>query len=465
MAEHEPIDARLGDVPLPDGLRQRLSLEALFDDDAIDRLLRGVPIPDGLGDCVLAGRGLAGPGRGRRRSRSVDLGSRLLVSAPRDRMPSAGAAGRPVRDGTWTVVAGAVLLASILLLLVLTGPTSRVVPRSPIEIAETRGDAAAELGGGGGIEWHLAHVPDATPPGAGAPPRQPETIASSGDRAPPAVVVHAPEPADPEDVAGDTPAIVGFPVMAPQESRAGDPMEVVPQLAHGGRRSVPRARGYDRVFELRYGEPPFVYPAAGPAVDAPPLSSRTASFDSLRWSGGRIRRAEAMRLRVEDVLAAGPERFTPRPDGDDGPRLSMHGVRSLRPVAATLVEIEVMAPRLPRPATPVEAAIVLDLATSPMAWSAACRGLRMLAAEMRSADRLTIVVGGERSRVAGRRLDAAAVAAAAATLEREKPCREAAGIVAAVHSATAARRGRLRGARRARRCRGGPRSAGRRGPR
>lgn len=418
MADHDPLDSRLRDVPLPAGLQQRTSLESLFDDAAIDRLLRGAPVPDGLAERVLADLG-----QGRRDSRSVDL-DRRSAAGP---VPAVAVAGGRTPDRSWLVAASVGLLASALVVLVLAGNGPRIVLRQPIDIVAVTPDAGSLPERGGRIEWLPG---DAGSEAAASRIDDPlldslHTAATEDRGTDPREVVSSDAQLPPEDAdegLGFMSEVVGSPVVGPTFGRGILPMEVVPQSAAGPRRAVPRAPGYDMVFELKHGEPPFVYPAAGPAVDAPPLSSRTASYDAIRWSPHRrVRRSEAARLRVEDVLASVPERFESRSDGDEAPRLTMYGVRSLRPVAAALVEIEVTAPRLPRPATAVDAAVVLDRSVSPAAWAATCRGLRMVAAAMRSADRLTIVVAGDRSRLAGRRLDAAALAAAVGELERERP--------------------------------------------
>lgn len=434
MAEHDQIASRLGDVPLPDGLQQRLSLETLFSDEAIDRLLRGVALPPGLGERVAACRGQMERGPARRGDRSVDL-DRRIVCEPRRPVATAADGG----DRNWAVAAAGVLLASVLVVLVFTGPASRLNPRQPIEIAGLPGDGGSLSEVGGRIEW-LSSLPDS--PAAelrdGVGPELAEIPGVENELEASSPAFADAESASEMEDEGFAPPIVGFPIVVPALARGGDRMDVIPQLPAGARRAVPRERGKDELFlfELKYGEPPFVSPAAGQAVDAPPLSSRTASFDAIRWSSAeRIRRTDAARLRVEDVLAAMPERFTSRSDGDDGPRLVMHGVRSLRPALAALVEIEVTAPRLPRPAAAVEAAVVLDRSVSPAAWAATCRGLRMVAAEMRSADHLTLIVVGERSRVAGRRLDAPTLTDVVTELERERPGTATGDLVPAVQLA------------------------------
>lgn len=428
---------RLGDVPVPDGLQRRLSLEALFDDDAIDRLLRGVSLPGGLTERVLEARDRPG-----RRSRSVDLDRHRpdVVPPPRPRpRPAAGWFG----DRGRVVAIGAGLIAMVAVVLLVGGPVSSIVRREPIEIVHAPPDPDFVPIGSGRLEWGREPGPGVV---AANPPV--ETPEPAGSLREPTVAdpvtpdfVFAPEGAPdefwpPADAGEATPEIVGFPVVPVRGRPAADPMQVVAQLPAGSRRTVPRSPAYDLAFELKFGEPPFVYPAAGLSRDVPPLTVRTSSFDAIRWSPARrIRRPDAARLRVEDVLAAAPQRFDRRADGDDRPRLDMYGVRSLRPVTAALVEIAVTAPRLSRSRDPMAAVLVLDRSVAPSEWAATCHGLRMLAAAMRGGDRLTIIVVGQRMRVVGERLEPAAVAAAVADLERERPEPAAVGLDATVRNA------------------------------
>ncbi|MFN9368791.1 MAG: hypothetical protein ACK6CT_08490 [Planctomycetia bacterium] len=435
MAEREPIDTGLGEVPLPQGLQQRMALDVLFDDDAIDRLLCTVIVPAGLGDRVRACRGQAGGGRAGRRSRVVDLES-ARVADSQVRLASVDSGPGRGRDRAWGAAAAAGLLLTLLVVLIVAGPGFPVASRKPFEIVSSHLeiDPPAVRGVDGGTRSQFGPDGVASVVHGEERPQPPSMPGGADDPANAFPELAFDEPgADTEEIAEPPVPVVGFPAAVPRIDRGDEPMEVVSPLPGGARRVVPRSRGYDRLFDLRHGEAPFVSPASGPAVDTPPLTARTASFDAIRWSSSRrIRRSEWARLRVEDVLAAAPERFEKRPDGDRGARLAMHGVRSLRPVAAALVEIEVTAPLLDRPETPVEAAVVLDRSTSPGAWFATCRGLRMVAAEMRSGDRLTILVVGEQSRLAGRRLDAPAVAALVDELERERPAGSATGVEAAV---------------------------------
>lgn len=64
MADDHPIDEALRNVPLPAGLADRFTPEALFEDAALDRLLCRVALPDGLADRVRAAAFAPARGRG-----------------------------------------------------------------------------------------------------------------------------------------------------------------------------------------------------------------------------------------------------------------------------------------------------------------------------------------------------------------------------------------------------------------
>ena len=134
-------------------------------------------------------------------------------------------------------------------------------------------------------------------------------------------------------------------------------------------RQVPRVPGYDIAFEMAHGESPFVDPsvAATLAVDRPPLSLRTDSFESLcetarrgrgQPTARRPRRGGMPLVRTEDILTALPATLPnslPNSLGDrawsgmgPGLGLSLTAVRSLRPAPDSMfVEVCATAPPLP----------------------------------------------------------------------------------------------------------------------
>jgi hypothetical protein len=210
-------------------------------------------------------------------------------------------------------------------------------------------------------------------------------------------------------------------------------------------RQVPRVPGFDIAFEMAHGESPFVDPSlsATLAVDHPPLSLRTDSFDTLcesaRREGGkagrRPRRGGMPMVRAEEILAALPA--APETDASSGAevRLSINAVRSLRVVPTSLlVEVCATAPSLAgggvaaAQADPLDAMLLLDQSAGPFAslsWQWLCRGLDRVISQMRPADRLSLIVCGERPRLVALRADAASLAALLPELTREAVARSA----------------------------------------
>ena len=471
------LDARLRDVPTPAGISGRVAPEALFDDVAIDRLLVMVDLPSGLED------------RTRSAMAAMREGSTLPLPTPPKSSRRAGPGGagggshgspsRRIR--LWPAAmdlfadGGAVAAAlSIVALMFFAGTelSRRLAPpagapqrmadrgASPTRLDAPRGSAD------GRVPLRVAEGGSRT--GEPATGGSPEIVAgmrppAGGSPKPPAVV---PEPAS--LATGDKPHAA---------RPAGDPVEVraAPAAAagagggdRGGRtggiravflpktgRQVPRVPAYDIAFEMTHGESPFIDPsrAAALAVNHPPLSLRTDSFDSLceaalrdhgRPSGRRLRRGGMPVVRVEDVLAALPSTLRsrlpstlPSTLGNAGLSgaglvLSVDAVRSLRPSPGSLL-VEVCATASPLSAAsnaaesaPLDAMLVLDQSSGPSAslsWQWLCRGLGRVIGQMGAADRLSLVVCGERPRLVALRADAATLTALLPELTREPMAR------------------------------------------
>lgn len=235
------------------------------------------------------------------------------------------------------------------------------------------------------------------------------------------------------------------PVAGGMRSGAFDPNEPLRVVA--GRpavsRIIPSHRGYDLAFEITRGEPPFVDPSltAILAVDQPPLSRRTDTFDAaarllaaaqnppghptpqsspqssaVQVAGpSAVARRERLReavaaLRAEDVLAALPAPATAiesvKPFGD-GPVIRLSGAASLSGLPSSrLVEISVTALPLPAARRPVrEIVYVLDgsaCAGAEEAWPAICRGLDEAVGLLGPASSITVVVFADRPVVVAR---------------------------------------------------------------
>ena len=410
MADERRIDAALRDVPLPAGLADRLVAEALFDDQALDRLLARVPVPGGLTDRIRTAAFASGSGRGVDLDRAAGI---LPAAAP------TAAAGRRARGWAATLPAVAVSLAAVACLVIVALESSRRIDRGP-------GRAAVVLAptdppppsGPNDVPVGMLVVddaPDFSPLGPQPAVRGPL------DPGPDDLVVAAP---DDRFIDRPTPPTVrGAAVGAAAGLPATDGgMRTVGAPRSEARRPVPRVAGFDLAFEMAHGEAPFIDPrAAGLAVDHPPLAVATDSVDALVHARNRKGRGgPAGSLRTEEILAALPAAARPR---SDGPHLAVQAVRSLRVrPESCLVELSVAAPPLARgPDDRVDAVLALDRygGSEPLVWQRMCRAVEAVADQMRDGDRVTLVVGGRRPRVAGSRLDGAGLRRVAATLAAE----------------------------------------------
>ena len=499
------LDARLRDVPLPPGLAGRVVAAAAFDDAVIDRLLARVSPPAGLGDrvrqaCVATRRGLldtppphAVPAATRSPwpTAALIVGMRWLSSAAADLGAVAAA----------LAIVAAMFFAGTELSRRMAAPPPATARSAPDDVPAAPQDRrgaprSGAPGGPGGAAPSSSGTPaeladDRTVIAATGPRRPaiaatagaPEPAASAGAPAvplaasagapavPPAASAHAPAVAVPEVAVRASPAIADWSASGRAVGAKGMRLVTLPTVS----RAVPRAKGFDTVFEMTHGESPFVDPAANPvlAEDRPPLSLRTDAFDALRESAVREASATSRRSRgpsrrgpvagglaVEELLAALPPPWSAAVGAAgqqrsaaarDSARLMVSGVRSLRPEpGSTLVEIcAAPPPPVGYPAgggedgRPIDALLVLDHSASgsaPLSWSWQCRGLGRIAAAMGGDDRLSVIVCGERPRLAALRADAAAVRALLAELEAE-PAAESADVDAALRlAATVARR-------------------------
>ena len=455
------LDARLRDVPTPAGISGRVAPEALFDDVAIDRLLVMVDLPSGLED------------RTRSAMAAMREGSTLPLPTPPKSSRRAGPGGagggshgspsRRIR--LWPAAmdlfadGGAVAAALSIVALMFFAGTELSRRLAPPAVAPQR---MADRG---------ASPMRSDAPRVSTDDRVPLRAAEGGSRTggspqPPTVVpgiaalatgdaLHAAQPArpaqDPVDVRAAPAAAAG----AGGGDRGGRTGGIRAVFLPKTGRQVPRVPAYDIAFEMTHGESPFIDPsrAAALAVNHPPLSLRTDSFDSLceaalrdhgRPSGRRLRRGGMPVVRVEDVLAALPSTLRstlpstlPSTLGNAGLSgaglvLSVDAVRSLRPSPGSLL-VEVCATASPLSAAsnaaesaPLDAMLVLDQSSGPSAslsWQWLCRGLGRVIGQMGAADRLSLVVCGERPRLVALRADAATLTALLPELTREPMAR------------------------------------------
>jgi hypothetical protein len=426
------IDAALRAVEVPPDLAAGLRPERLFDDRTIDRVLVEVAVPPGLSSRVRmpAAVGPARAGGGR-------------VGAPAWSGPKMRWFRELARDGMTVALAVGFIVAMFFVGMSLTDMATRAtaerrLARSPAgRAARAEGMAVSEP-----VVREAVDTPESGRRGPlDAPPRDVAPDSGTVAEQRPATVETAPAVRT-----APMPTVDGFDPRGRAVAGPSRGMQIVPDDDAGSvRRNVPLMRGFDLAFEMAHGEQPFVDPSIAPglAIDRPPLSVASDSFDRL-WPlpPGRRRMAAQAGLRVEHVVAA----LTPAPvpSGVHAPLVSLSAVRSIRPGRPTyLVEVRVDTPvdgtDVAHPSGPEDVVVVLDHSAGPDAaplWVAMCRGVAGAAARMAPAARLTVVVAEPRPRRVAIQASAAEIREVCGALEEELPFGSA-DLDAAVALATA----------------------------
>ncbi len=457
------LDEALCRLPVPAKLQASLAPEALFDDAAIDRLISRVAVPSGLTGRV---RQAVHAGPGGRRSGVVDLsrfqtpapGRRSIVPAIASDDPRRGRRGQGLTGVVREASSVAAALGLVILLattgvqissrlagptagtgvVVVAAPSTHSAPAGPWGRQRVRGMPAFSTDPQG------VGSPQATAGlGAGAIAKQPAESKHFEDTVSPlpsgsllAETDRPPQVGDSPDLpprTADALGVRGAPVRG--ISQPGMALLATVGMPKDTRRVVPRSPAYDLAFEMAHGESPFIAPAADQAlaVDRPPLSLETASFDTLLFDGvlpgglGLRARSRTGEVRAEEILAAmpPPPALTGSAGGDV--RLGMHALRSGRMVGGKpTVFLEVAAfaagPAL-RPNRPLSTTLILDqsAAGDRRAWPRICRGLAAVASRLEETARVSVVLCGGRPRLAIRDADPVALAEAAANWEALPP--------------------------------------------
>jgi Ca-activated chloride channel family protein len=166
----------------------------------------------------------------------------------------------------------------------------------------------------------------------------------------------------------------------------------------------PRIVGYDLLFQLRYGEHPFVSPAAHRdlQVSRVPFTFHTASYDLAADEIERGRLPSAEEIRVEDFLAA--QRYAlPTPPSAG---LALHAAASPSPLGKPglhLLALAVQGAKLHAPSrAPLRLIAVVDTSSAMQfdaRWKIVTRALADLASHLAPGDRLTVIGFAEQPRV------------------------------------------------------------------
>jgi Ca-activated chloride channel homolog len=190
---------------------------------------------------------------------------------------------------------------------------------------------------------------------------------------------------------------------------AGDTIEDLPELdvfEPSQPRGVapPRIGGYDLLFQLRYGEHPFVSPAAHRdlQVSRVPLTFRTSSYDLAAAEVDQGRLPATDKIRVEDFLAAQQYALPTAPARG----LALHAAASPSPWGQPglhLLQLIVQGGKTPDvPRKPARLIAVVDT-SSAMQFDArlktVSRALANLASHLAPGDRLTLIGFAEQPRV------------------------------------------------------------------
>jgi Ca-activated chloride channel family protein len=206
--------------------------------------------------------------------------------------------------------------------------------------------------------------------------------------------------------------------------------------------SPPRVRGYDLMFQLRYGVHPFVPPSAHSTLETSPvpLVTTSDSFDTALAMVAERKLPPPNRIRTEEFLAAMDYRFPPPEDSTVGIRTAM----SPSPFGAagtSLLQVAAQAKTLSRATKgPWHVVAILDTSASMRwedRWQTAQLGLRKFIEQMGPADRLSIVVMADKAQIVAELQSPADAVQALAVLPKE-PSARTVNVVDAVEMANEA---------------------------
>jgi len=373
------LDDRLRDVPVPEGLLERLRSVAAFDDAELDIHLRRVAVPFGLLD-------------------------RLR------RVPSGGL--RPVRL-TEVMLAASLLLAVGLTyvalgagLLLLSFPSSEEQPRiagrwliTQLPVEETQRSlefqVASSSAGPLDSSQRAATVPHLNGP--------PVTLVSTFPGTSPFREL-PPLSSDPLGPLSPAHLLLDATIYRWGVFGSHKPFDELPDLKKApglGRRGVepPLVPGFDFAFFFRYGTHPFVFPAADPKLQTSvvPLDVDPASYElTLRYlEDGELPSPGA--IRTEDFLAAVACPFPP--PQKDALGLTVAGGPSPAGKVLRFFQVGVQARDLPVvERSPMHLTLAVDISAS-MRWGGRLKmiqkALRRLLDQLRPEDRVSLVAYNE----------------------------------------------------------------------
>jgi hypothetical protein len=204
----------------------------------------------------------------------------------------------------------------------------------------------------------------------------------------------------------------------------------------------PRVRGYDLRFQLTHGVHPFVPPASNPALETcpVPLVTSSASFDATLAMVAERKLPPPHRIRTEEFLAAMDYHF-PLPEGSAvGIRTAM-GPSPFGTQGSSLLQVAAQAKTLPRAGQGARHLVAILDASASMRWENRWEtmrlGLHKFVEQMAPADRLSLVLMGEKAEIVAQRQSPADALKALDALT-DQPSARAVNVVDAVEMANEA---------------------------
>jgi hypothetical protein len=204
----------------------------------------------------------------------------------------------------------------------------------------------------------------------------------------------------------------------------------------------PRVRGYDLRFQLTHGVHPFVSPAANPALETcpVPLVTSSSSFDATLAMVAERKLPAPHRIRTEEFLAAMDYGFPLPEDSAIGIRTAI-GPSPFGTQGSSLLQVAAQAKALPRVEQGARHVVaILDTSASMRwenRWETARLGLRKFVEQMAPADRLSLVLMGEKAEILAEQQSPADALQALDALSRQ-PSARAVNVVDAVEMANEA---------------------------
>jgi Ca-activated chloride channel family protein len=220
------------------------------------------------------------------------------------------------------------------------------------------------------------------------------------------------------------------------------------RVARGGARhgiAGPRVKGYDLLFEFRYGEHPVVHPGTTAALweSRVPIWTDTSSYELAQRAIATRQPLPPGLIRAEDFLAAMDYGF-PAPSGSAVGIRTAAGPSPLGLPGTSLIQVGVQAGKFDRGrdfGTHLTLAVDISSSTAVAGrWEAMRRAMAGLVAQLSPRDRISIVLFSQRPVVLVREADGARLQSALKTLDAIEP-RGLANLGAALETAAAIARG------------------------